>query len=63
MAKKETASQAPAKKKKNVEEAKPFTEAARLRVKYNEEVFAVLRICFWRTFVSEVYGKSRENSI
>ena len=38
MAKKETASQAPAKKKKNVEEAKPFTEAARLRVKYNEEV-------------------------
>ena len=43
MAKKETASQAPAKKKKNVEEAKPFTEAARLRVKYNEEVIPQLK--------------------
>ena len=43
MAKKETASQAPAKKKKNVEEAKPFTEAARLRVKYNEEVVPQLK--------------------
>ena len=38
MAKKENASQAPAKKKKNAEEAKPFTEAARLRVKFKEEV-------------------------
>ena len=37
MAKKESAAQAPAKKKKAVEEARPFTEAARLRVKYNEE--------------------------
>ena len=36
MAKKESAAQAPAKKKKAVEEARPFTEAARLRVKYNE---------------------------
>ena len=43
MAKKENASQAPAKKKKNVEEAKPFTEAARLRVKYNEEVVPQLK--------------------
>ena len=42
MAKKETASQAPA-KKKNVEEAKPFTEAARLRVKYNEEIIPQLK--------------------
>lgn len=37
-AKKENASQAPAKKKKVVEEARPITETARLRVKYNEEI-------------------------
>lgn len=37
-AKKENASKAPAKKKKAVDEAKPFTETARLRVKYNEEI-------------------------
>ena len=37
MAKKEQA-QAPAKKKKGQQEAAAFTEAARLRVKYNEEV-------------------------
>ena len=36
MAKKDTAAQAPAKKKKNVAEAKPFTEAPRLKVKYND---------------------------
>ena len=39
MAKKDNASQAPAKKKKNAAEAKPFTEAARLKVKYNEEQY------------------------
>ena len=38
MAKKDTAAQAPAKKKKNVAEAKPFTEAPRLKVKYNDEI-------------------------
>ena len=43
MAKKDNASQAPAKKKKNVAEAKPFTEAARLRVKYNEEIVGQLK--------------------
>ena len=43
MAKKESAAQAPAKKKKAVEEARPFTEAARLRVKYNEEVVPQLK--------------------
>lgn len=37
-AKKENASQAPAKKKKVVEEVRPITETARLRVKYNEEI-------------------------
>ena len=36
MAKKDNASQAPAKKKKNAAEAKPFTESARLSVKYIE---------------------------
>jgi len=43
VAKKDNASQAPAKKKKNVAEAKPFTEAARLRVKYNEEIVGQLK--------------------
>ncbi len=43
MAKKETAAQAPAKKKKAVEEARPFSEAARLRVKYKEEVVPQLK--------------------
>ena len=38
VAKKEQASQAPAKKKKVVEEARPFNGPARLRVKYNEEI-------------------------
>ena len=42
MAKKVNASSAPAKKKKQ-EEAKPFTEAARLRVKYNEEIIPQLK--------------------
>lgn len=37
-AKKEKVAQAPAKKKKVAEEARPFTEPARLRVKYNEEI-------------------------
>ncbi len=43
MAKKETASQAPAKKKKAAEEAKAFTGSARLKVKYTEEVMAQLK--------------------
>lgn len=42
-AKKENASQAPAKKKKGAEEARPFTEPARLRVKYNEEIVPQLK--------------------
>jgi large subunit ribosomal protein L5 len=42
-AKKENASQAPAKKKKVAEEARPFTEPARLRVKYNEEIAPQLK--------------------
>lgn len=42
MAKKDTASSAPAKKKKQ-EEAKPFTEAPRLKVKYTEEVAPALK--------------------
>ncbi len=46
MAKKEQTSQAPAKKKKVAEEARPFTEAARLRVKYNEEVAPALMTKF-----------------
>ena len=43
MAKKDTAAQAPAKKKKNVAEAKPFTESPRLKVKYNDEIAAQLK--------------------
>ena len=43
MAKKDTSAQAPAKKKKNVAEAKPFTEAPRLKVKYNDEIAAQLK--------------------
>ena len=43
MAKKDTAAQAPAKKKKNVAEAKPFTEAPRLKVKYNDEIAVQLK--------------------
>ena len=42
MAKKDNASSAPAKKKKQ-EEAKPFTEAPRLKVKYTDEVVPALR--------------------
>ena len=42
MAKKDTASSAPAKKKKQ-DEAKPFTEAPRLKVKYTDEVAPALR--------------------
>ena len=42
MAKKDNASSAPAKKKKQ-EEAKPFTEAPRLKVKYTDEVLPALR--------------------
>lgn len=38
MAKKNAASEAPAKKKKVTQEAKAFTEPARLKIKYNEEV-------------------------
>ena len=58
MAKKEQA-QAPAKKKKGQQEAAAFTEPARLRVKYKEEVapamhekfatdfFALVMMGFW----------------
>ena len=42
LAKKDNASSAPAKKKKQ-EEAKPFTEAPRLKVKYTDEVVPALR--------------------
>ena len=53
MAKKDNASSAPAKKKKQ-EEAKPFTEAPRLKVKYTDEVVPALREKFdirtpWRS--------------
>lgn len=54
MAKKDTAAQAPAKKKKAVEEARPFTEAARLRVKYNEEVVPQLKEKFGYTNVMQI---------
>ena len=54
MAKKESAAQAPAKKKKAVEEARPFTEAARLRVKYNEEVVPQLKEKFCYTNVMQI---------
>lgn len=54
MAKKESAAQAPAKKKKAVEEARPFTEAARLRVKYNEEVVTQLKEKFGYTNVMQI---------
>ena len=54
MANKESAAQAPAKKKKAVEEARPFTEAARLRVKYNEEVVPQLKEKFGYTNVMQI---------
>ena len=54
MAKKENASQAPAKKKKNAAEAKPFTEAARLRVKYNEDIVPQLKEKFGYENVMQV---------
>ncbi len=54
MAKKESAAQAPAKKKKAVEEARPFTEPARLRVKYNEEVVPQLKEKFGYTNVMQI---------
>ncbi len=54
MAKKESAAQAPAKKKKAVEEARPFTEAARFRVKYNEEVVPQLKEKFGYTNVMQI---------
>ena len=54
MAKKESAAQAPAKKKKAFEEARPFTEAARLRVKYNEEVVPQLKEKFGYTNVMQI---------
>ena len=46
--------EAPAKKKKAVEEARPFTEAARLRVKYNEEVVPQLKEKFGYTNVMQI---------
>lgn len=54
MAKKDNASQAPAKKKKNAAEAKPFTEAARLKVKYNEEIVSQLKEKFGYKNVMQV---------
>ena len=48
MAKKNEASQAQPKKKKNQGEAKPFSGPARLRVKYNEEIIGQLeeKFCY-----------------
>ena len=54
MAKKNEASQAPAKKKKNQEEAKPFSGPARLRIKYNEEVTAALKEKFGYANVMQI---------
>ena len=55
MAKKENASQAPAKKKKaNKAEAKAFTEAPRLKVKYDTEVIPALNEKFGYKNVNEV---------
>ena len=54
MAKKNEASQAPAKKKKNQEEAKPFSGPARLRIKYNEEVTAALKEKFGYVNVMQI---------
>ena len=54
MAKNNEASQASAKKKKNAEEAKPFTEAARLRVKYQKEVLPQLKEKFGYKNVMQV---------
>ncbi len=54
MAKNNEASQAPAKKKKNAEEAKPFTEAARLRVKYQQEVLPQMKEKFGYENVMQV---------
>ena len=49
MAKKNEASQAQPKKKKNQGEAKPFSGPARLRVKYNEEIIGQLEEKFGYT--------------
>ncbi|MEG1548569.1 MAG: 50S ribosomal protein L5 [Clostridia bacterium] len=54
MAKNENTSSANAKKKKNQEEAKAFTEAARLKVKYNQEVVPALREKFGYKNVMEI---------
>ena len=55
MANKNEASQAPAKKKKNAEEApRPFTEAVRLKVKYQEEVAPQLKEKFGYKNVMQV---------
>lgn len=51
---KNNAAEAPAKKKKNVVEAKEFTAPARLRVKYKEEVAPALREKFGYTNVMEI---------
>ena len=54
MAKKETASQATAKKKKSAEEAKAFTAPARLKLKYDEEVAGQLKEKFSYKNVMEI---------
>ena len=54
MAKKDNAAQAPAKKKKTAEEARPFTEPARMRVKYNEEILPALKEKFGYENVMQV---------
>ena len=53
-AKKEQTSQAPAKKKKVAEEARPFTGAARLRMRYNEEIAPQLKQKFGYKNVMEI---------
>ena len=54
MAKKAETTQAPAKKKKGGAEAKPFTQAPRLKVKYNDEVAKQLSEKFGYKNVTEI---------
>ena len=54
MAKKDAAAQAPAKKKKAEQEAQPFTEPARLRVKYMQEVVPQMQAKFGYANIMQV---------
>ena len=54
MAKKEETAKAPAKKKKGAEEAKAFTQAPRLKVKYNDEIAKQLQEKFGYKNVMEI---------